>query len=38
MATKRYVKYFFKVIDRLIIYLMLIQPKLEKGFVDGGEF
>ena len=26
-----------KVVDRFIIYLMLMQPELEIGLVDGGE-
>ena len=37
MAATKYVKHLFKVIDRFIIYLILIHPELETGVADGGE-
>ena len=37
MAATKYVEHLFKVIDRFIIYLILIHPELEIEVADGGE-
>ena len=38
MAAKKYLKYSFKVIDRFIIYFILIHaPELQIGLADGSE-